>query len=392
MDTRRLPFLDGLRIAALGLLIAYHVGMYYVTWGWHVKSPFASPAAEPVMFLSSPWRMSLLFLISGAATSILVARRGDGWLRPRLARLGWPLLFGMLVIVPPQSYFQVVEQAGYDGGFLRFMGLYLSGYHGFCGADGGCLRLPTWNHLWFLPYLMVYTAGLWALLRAWPRALDRAAAVLASMPAALALFAGPWLLLAALRLALRAHFEVTHALVDDVLAHAQFLPAFAFGALWARMPGAWAAAERLRWLALAIALVAWATMVWGDGLPIELLRAAYAAQQWCGVLAAVGFGHRHLGGDGPWRRRLSDAVFPVYVLHQTLIVVPAVALRPLGLAPALEAPLLAIGTLAGAAAIVVGLERLRAPGWLRRCLGMADASRAVSAPRPAAGPARSSAR
>ena len=28
--------LDWLRIIAFGLLILYHVGMFYVTWGWHV--------------------------------------------------------------------------------------------------------------------------------------------------------------------------------------------------------------------------------------------------------------------------------------------------------------------------------------------------------------------
>ena len=62
--------LDWVRILAFGLLIFYHVGMYYVTWGWHVKSPFASHAIEPLMMLSSPWRLSLLFFVSGCATAL----------------------------------------------------------------------------------------------------------------------------------------------------------------------------------------------------------------------------------------------------------------------------------------------------------------------------------
>ena len=42
----RLYFLDWLRVAAFGLLVLYHVGMYYVSWDWHVKSPFsAAPGA-----------------------------------------------------------------------------------------------------------------------------------------------------------------------------------------------------------------------------------------------------------------------------------------------------------------------------------------------------------
>ena len=83
----------------------------------------------------------------------------------RSKRLLLPLLFGMAVIVPPQSYFEVVQQHGYAGSYLDFMRLYLSGYGGFCKAGSACLILPTWNHLWFVAYLFVYTAALWALLR-----------------------------------------------------------------------------------------------------------------------------------------------------------------------------------------------------------------------------------
>ena len=37
-DPRRYD-LDWLRVLAFGLLILYHVGMYYVAdWGWHIKS------------------------------------------------------------------------------------------------------------------------------------------------------------------------------------------------------------------------------------------------------------------------------------------------------------------------------------------------------------------
>ena len=36
--------LDWVRVGAFLLLILYHIGMYYVTWDWHVKSPHASSA------------------------------------------------------------------------------------------------------------------------------------------------------------------------------------------------------------------------------------------------------------------------------------------------------------------------------------------------------------
>jgi hypothetical protein len=72
MNHNRLYFLDWIRIFAFCVLIFYHTGMYYVSWDWHVKSPFASHAIEPLMILSSPWRLGLLFMISGVATAFML--------------------------------------------------------------------------------------------------------------------------------------------------------------------------------------------------------------------------------------------------------------------------------------------------------------------------------
>lgn len=383
----RLVFLDNLRVAALGLLIVYHVGMYYVTWGWHVKSPHASPALEPLMALSAPWRMSLLFVLSGAVTSPILARHeprhAGGWLGARLKRLGLPLLAGVFVLVPPQSYFEVVQKTGFDGSYLAFLRLYLGGHRGFCDAQG-CLIVPTWNHLWFLPYLMLYTALLWASLRRAPGWLDAAARRLETQPLAWGLIGLPLAALVAVRWLLRPWFDVTHALVDDPLAHAQFGLAFVVGAVWARSPGTWGALQRLRWPALTAAGLAWALLQFGGTAPFPLGRAAYATQQWCGVVAAIGFAHRHLRGQGAAWRQASTLVFPVYVLHQTLTIAWAVALRPLHWPPALEGPALVGLTLASALALAWPLQRwpalapwLGAPATPPRAAPRADAGSGV---------------
>jgi len=112
----RLYFLDWVRIVAFFVLILYHVGMYYVTWGWHVKSPFASDTLESYMFLSSPWRLGLLFLVSGAASRFMLVKcSACAFMRQRSWRLLVPLLFGMLLIVPPQPYFEVIEKVRLPG-------------------------------------------------------------------------------------------------------------------------------------------------------------------------------------------------------------------------------------------------------------------------------------
>jgi glucans biosynthesis protein C len=349
----RLPFLDGLRVAAFALLIPYHVGMYYVSWDWHVKSAVASDALEPFMQLSSPWRLGLLFLIAGAACQGLFAKRGAlGTLKDRSLRLLLPLLFGMVVIVTPQAYYEVLTkvpaQLPGDGGYLDFWSAYLQGGKYCRGND--CMDVPTWNHLWFLPYLWLYAVlgGLLARFFSTSRELK------------LPIWA--WLLLPALPLALlrvfiKPLFPIEHDLVHDLYNHLQYGWLFAIG--WAsRTPlaaGFWAAALRLRWVALGVSLAGWALLLvfnshyeaWKDseGL-LAAARSLRGALTWFAIVAACGWAQRAFTRESPWLREASKAVFCLYILHQSVIVVLTQALKPLGLPWGLEAVLLILLTFA----------------------------------------------
>ncbi|MEJ6005981.1 acyltransferase family protein [Paucibacter sp. AS339] len=371
---QRLYFLDWLRILAFALLVVYHVGMYYVTWGWHVKSPAASTAIEPLMLLSSPWRMGLLFLISGAALMHALAakpRPAGAFFRRRSGRLLWPLLFGMLLIVPPQSYFEVIAKFGYSGSYLDFMPDYLRGNADFCRLEEGrrrCLSLPTWNHLWFLPYLWAYT-GLALMLARWaPRLLAWGSGAIAARSGStlLLMLLGALPLMAA-RLTL-VQFEVTHNLVWDWYAHAQYLGLFLLGYL---MAGAgdklWLGLHRLRWLALAAALCSWAGLMlyfkaYADTPPPDTLRYAmrllWGGMQWWALVAVCGFARQWLNRDNPLRRALAPAIFCVYILHQPVIIVLTRLLLPLALTPLLEGTLLTGLTFAICAAGYLGLRRI----------------------------------
>lgn len=362
----RLPFLDGLRVAAFALLIPYHVGMYYVTWDWHVKSPAASDVLEPFMQLSSPWRLGLLFLIAGAACQGLFARRGAlGTLKDRSLRLLLPLVFGMAVIVTPQAYYEVLTkvpaQLPGDGGYLDFWRAYLQGGQYCRGHD--CMDVPTWNHLWFLPYLWLYAvlgAGVAACIRWQPRA--------PAWPA------WAWLLLPAVPLALlrvfiKPLFPIEHDFVHDLYNHLQYGGLFAIG--WAsRTPlaaGFWAAALRLRWVALAISLAGWAVLLafnnhydaWKDidGL-LAAARSLRGSLTWWAIVAACGWAQRAFTRESPWLREASKAVFCLYILHQSVIVLLTQALKPLGLPWGLEALLLIVLTFAVCVPAYLGARRV----------------------------------
>ena len=151
-STRRYD-LDWLRVIAFGLLILYHTGMFYVTWDWHVKSVHAGPGIEWLMRLVNPWRLALLFVISGVALRFLADKTGSAarLARERTVRLGLPILFGMAVVVAPQSWLQLTESGEFHGSFLKFWPQYLD------PASHFSIITPTWNHLWYVVYLLVYT-------------------------------------------------------------------------------------------------------------------------------------------------------------------------------------------------------------------------------------------
>lgn len=363
----RLTELDWLRVIAFGLLILYHSGMFYVSWDWHVKSPRLVPALEAWMLWLNPWRMSLLFVISGAATALMLGRNGGAGsglgrlLATRSRRLLLPLIFGMTVVVPPQAYLEVVEKLHYGGSYLDFLKLYFQAYHGFCRGDD-CLSLPTWNHLWFLPYLWSYTVlalmVTWAA-RGWP-----AHAAWGQVVRGGRLLWVPWLLLAIARQHLLDRFPTTHDLTHDWYEHAVYGAMFVLGlALFGSRDdrhGAWEAARRLRWVALigyvAVQLLSQGLVDgWqashGEVFPdwfLMAMRALNAGKQWLPIVAAMGWGRQLLARrDSPTLRWLTIAVFPFYIVHQTATVIAGHLLAPLQLPLAVEATaLVAITALA----------------------------------------------
>ena len=380
--------LDWLRIAAFGLLIFYHVGMFYVTWDFHVKSSHASTLIEPLMRLSNPWRLTLLFVISGCATRFMLDKMAPGrFLASRSLRLFVPLVFCVLVIVPPQTYLEIVEKLGFSGSFGDFYSKYITA-SGNWAPGGETIITPTYNHLWFVAYLFVYTlliVGAGPLVKLMPARLVRWAG---SGPAIVIL---PWLVLCALTFTLRPIFGETHALIDDWYNHAVYFPAFLLGYGVAKHEAFFQSCERMRWPLIIIGVAAWAglevlrsVMPLSAETPQPIVLSAISLrelQAWTTIIALFGFARKHLRRDGPVRRYLTDAIFPFYIIHQTTIVVAGHYLNQLGLPIEIEAPLLIATTIASC---WLGFEIVRRVATLRPLFGLKTEPRAPGPlPQPA---------
>jgi surface polysaccharide O-acyltransferase-like enzyme len=84
----------------------------------------------------------------------------------------------------------------------------------------------------------------------------------------------------------------------------------------------------------------------------------YSLCQWSAIGAACGFAHKHFHFDSPKRRYLTQAVFPLYILHQTFIVVFAYILKPASLAPGIEALVLIVLTITSSFAVFEMVRRV----------------------------------
>lgn len=379
--------IDALRVFAFALLILYHVGMFYVPdWGWHVKSAYSFEWLKLPMTVVNQWRMPLLFLVSGLAVHFLlrsVGARGFAWVRTK--RLLVPLLFGMAVVVPPQAYFQALSNGAFEGDYLEFLVRYFTFQPWPPGAFDGSHVGITWNHLWYLPYLLAYSLLLAALL---PLLRSRAGVA----------FTGWWRGLRGLRLwvlpvlplvlatwTLSARFPTTHDLLHDWHMHAQYGAMFFYGYWIGADAGLWAELRRRRWWLLAAAVGTFALFWWLRWITMpeaSFMRALYDVAQrlnsWTWILLVLGWGHHLLNRPFRWLPYATESVYPWYVLHQSITVVAGYGLATLSLGPWLEPVLVVAATALGC--LLVNEYVIRRANWLRPLFGMKRAGRCSPLP------------
>ncbi|MCP5061069.1 MAG: acyltransferase family protein, partial [Ignavibacteriae bacterium] len=151
MKNERRYDLDWLRVIAFYLLIIYHTALIFVSWEFHIKNKQISEIAEPFLIFLNQWRLPLLFLISGIGVRFALKHRVPKvFIKERSTRLMIPLLFGMFVIVPPQIYFEHLQNSVDYSSYFDF---YKTVFNFVAYPEGSF----SWHHLWFLPYLFSYS-------------------------------------------------------------------------------------------------------------------------------------------------------------------------------------------------------------------------------------------
>jgi glucans biosynthesis protein C len=330
MDDRALPArrydLDWLRVLAILLLLFFHTAMIFVAeWDWHIKNAETSNLLLEFNFFLSRWRMALLFLISGIGTSYALGfRTGNEYLRERAKRLLVPLVFGILVIVPPQIYMERLVQGQEYSSYLAF---YPSVFEGRPYPAGS----TSWHHLWFVAYLLIYSVVLLPVFL-WMRTGPgrRAATSLEQLLGRTSIYAlgAP---LAVVLAALWVKYPGPQNVVQDWAFLLYYLIIFAYGFMLSRAETLWRQIEDRRRASLTFAVLAILGinhLRW-NGLSPEvgyssaflLYMAALAFNAWFWVLAILGYAKRYLNFRNRFLDYANEGIYPFYILHQTVIVI-----------------------------------------------------------------------
>lgn len=360
--SNRLYFLDWLRVLAFGLLIPYHGGLIFVDWGFHIQNNELTESLKLPMLFVNQWRLPLLFFISGAGTRFALNRRSAGqYSRDRLRRLLIPLVAGMLLVIPPQLYFERLSQGVSYGGYLPFYPHFF--------ASGNF----TWNHLWFIVYLLVYSflflpLFLWLRQRVASRWLSRNWVL--------------WSLVLPLfitELLLRQSWPDTRNLVSDWYNFVFYGWCIMYGFLLADEPAVWPRIGQTRWVSLVIGIVSFGVLYVGWHAPgigfLERLSFGWqlfsfikCLNIWSWLLCFLGFARYYLSFSSSFLDYANKAVYPFYILHQTVLISIGYVVIQGSTPIALKYALIVLVTFLGTWLIYEFL--IRRLSWLRLLFGL----------------------
>ena len=315
--------IDWLRLIAVFLLFFFHTACIFHPWSDnYIKNDQLSPAIAYIfVWTLGHWHMSLFFILAGASTYFALRKRSAvEYIKERVKRLFIPLLFGTLVIIPPLSYLGLLNHSDYSQSFIAW---FPSFFHlQTADLSGFFLGGLTTGHLWFILHLLLYSLIALPLFlyfnrksgRPWA---ERIAGLLMKpgvlfllFPALLALISRfPWVLGG------NPLFYITFFILGFILMSSQ--------RLMDRIDR-----YRLPLLVLGVVplvglITVSATNSWPASVPewADVIMDAYrnGFVPWFFILALLAYGRRLLNFTNRFLKYFAEGAYPIYILHQTII-------------------------------------------------------------------------
>lgn len=307
MTTERRYDIDWLRVIAIGLLLIYHIAIIFQPWAMFIgfiKSDESLESLWKPMTMLNVWRIPLLFYVSGMG--LYFAMRKRNWrqlLLERTKRILLPFLFGIVAITTLHMFI-----------FQEYYNMPL-GY------------FPHQGHLWFLGNIFVYVLLLlpffYYLKKNGNGKIKRVLLWLMSHPGGPLLvslfFVLEVLLVKPPLFALYA--QTWHGFFNGFLA-------FFFGFLFVYSGKTfWQTVLKWRWLYIGLAAVLFGIRYFNYATEAPGYLTAIESNCW--IFGVFGLGYKYLNKPSKTLSYLSQAAYPVYIIHMFVLYAGALFILPL---------------------------------------------------------------
>ena len=149
-------------LVVLGLIF-FHSARIFDLGDFYVKNVPTSNLVATVIIFAVTWAMPLMFLMAGMAVWYSLRKRSAGqFVGERFRRLFIPLVFGVLVLIPPQVYIGLHQDPAYLESYWAFLPRFFDVEISLASYPFIILPAPEsglfeYGQLWFLVVLFGYT-------------------------------------------------------------------------------------------------------------------------------------------------------------------------------------------------------------------------------------------
>lgn len=301
MLNQRRHDIDSLRAIALFLLIAYHLGISFMSWApfvFFIPNIRSIDSLWILLAMVNTWRIPILFLISGIALRFSFEKRSPlNLIKERLKILGIPLLFGSFT----------------SGALVIYFGSLFWEKKG----EGEAVYLPDSVHLWFLENIIIYSL-IFVFILNFVTPLKRESKILSkllSKPGGIFLFSLPIVLEGHLVETVGWWYGNDYTLYLDTL-HGFFLGAiwFLLGIILTSQGEAFWESNRVNWkihAVIAFSLYIYRFLNEFEGIDNRII----AFESFNFIFLFLGLGAIYLNKESSQLDYYKTAIFPVYIVH-----------------------------------------------------------------------------
>lgn len=316
-EKKRRYDLDWFRVIAILAVYLHHIGMPFNGDKFHIMNSESSKMLDDIMVFFEQFRLPLLFLISGTGTMFAFSKRTwIQFLKERSTRLIIPLIFGVLFIVPPQTYYEDVNK------YSSYMDVYKDS------------SFET-NHLWFIENLFILSIGLIPLILLLKSSksvkLINILDIISSKKYGVLLWVIPLIIITVF---LKKIYPSDSKDITNLSSTFYYGYFFVSGMLFTSSKNIWnylKSHRKLNFMAFVISTILFYVYYL---LPSEYVSPylsisnrwsiwylVCALVSWTLVTTLLGYGQIWFNKKSTLLKKCNDAIYPFYILHQTIIII-----------------------------------------------------------------------